>query len=84
MLLEETTYADNIQLSSKPSRDRKNLCKQTSVIYTKYMLAINKLGECYDQMVHPQKRLLIRRILDFTIIRLRKNFIRKSFHRPFE
>ena len=68
-LLDETTYADNIQLSSKPSKDRKSLCKQSGIIFTKYALAINKLGECYDQMVHPQKRLLIRRILDCTIIR---------------
>lgn len=68
-VLEDTTYADNILISSKPSKDRKQLHKQTSIIYAKYCLAINKLGECYDQIVHPQKRLLIRKILDASIVR---------------
>lgn len=68
-ILEDTTYTDNIQISSKPSRDKKQLHKQISIIFLKYILAINKLAECYDQMVHPQKRILIRKILDASIIR---------------
>lgn len=71
-ILEDTTYKDNIQISSKPSKDTKHLHKQISIIYAKYIVAINKLAECYDQMVHPQKRQLIRKILDASIIRYLK------------
>lgn len=68
-ILEDTTFDDNVHISSKPTKDRKQLYKQISVIYAKYILAINKLGECHDQMIHPQKRFLIRKILDASIIR---------------
>lgn len=36
-------------------------------MYIKYVLAFRKLEECYDQIVHPQKRRLIRHMLDGTI-----------------
>ncbi len=68
-ILEETTYNDNIQISSKPSKDKILLHKQISITCVKYIVAMNKLSECYDQVVHPQKRPLIRKILDASIIR---------------
>lgn len=68
-ILEEASYTDNLLILSRPSKDKRNFHKQLSVLYAKYILAINKLGECYDQMVHPQKRLLVRKVLDCSVIR---------------
>lgn len=39
-------------------------------LYLKYILIANKLEEIYDQMVQPQKRLLIRRLLDSSLGRV--------------
>ena len=39
-------------------------------MYINYVLIFRKLEECYDQVVHPQKRRLIRHILDGTMGRL--------------
>ena len=36
-------------------------------MYINYVLIFRKLEECYDQVVHPQKRRLIRHILDGTM-----------------
>jgi hypothetical protein len=41
-----------------------------SCIYIKYVQIYRKLEECYDQMVHPQKRLDIRKALESTIGRI--------------
>ncbi|KAK0171578.1 hypothetical protein PV328_005017 [Microctonus aethiopoides] len=35
-----------------------------------YIVICNKLEECYDQMIQPQKRRLIRKILDYTLARV--------------
>lgn len=39
-------------------------------MYIRYIEIFRKLEECYDQMLHPQKRQLIKRILETTIIRV--------------
>ncbi|KAK3245248.1 hypothetical protein CYMTET_45172 [Cymbomonas tetramitiformis] len=41
-----------------------------SCIYIKYLQIFKKLEECYDQMVHPQKRLDIKKALEGTIGRI--------------
>lgn len=41
-----------------------------SCIYIKYVQIYRKLEECYDQMVHPQKRLDIKKALESTIGRI--------------
>ena len=41
--------------------------QKVSSMYIKYVLAFRKLEECYDQIVHPQKRRLLRHMLDGTI-----------------
>ena len=43
---------------------------KVAAMYIKYTLVLRKLEECYDQIVHPQKRRLIRHMLDGTIGRL--------------
>merc|ERR1711862_832695 len=40
------------------------------VLYIKYIDIYRKLEECYDQMVHPQKRIFIKQILECTIVRI--------------
>ena len=41
-----------------------------AVLYIKYIEIYKKLEECYDQMVHPQKRIFVKKILESTMIRI--------------
>ncbi|KAF4533179.1 hypothetical protein B566_EDAN001721 [Ephemera danica] len=61
---------DAILQSAKPEKDRKLSHTMVVGLYAKYTLAINKLDLCYDQMVQPQKRILVRKLLDGSIGRL--------------
>ena len=44
--------------------------KNIAKIYIRYIVIYQNLDFCYDQMVHPQKRLLLRTLLDSTIGRI--------------
>ncbi|KAI5733919.1 hypothetical protein M8J77_000350 [Diaphorina citri] len=66
-ILEEITQIDVEQQSVKPTKDRTGAKYIVSNLYVKYLVAINNLDQCYDQIVQPQKRILIRKILDNTI-----------------
>lgn len=44
--------------------DRPAVQRDIFTIYVRYIVLSNKLEEIYDQMVQPQKRILIRSILD--------------------
>ena len=50
-----------------PLQDKVAAFQKVSTMYIKYVLTFRKLEECYDQIVHPQKRRLIRHMLDGTI-----------------
>lgn len=39
-------------------------------LYIKYIDIYRKLEDCYDQIVHPQKRIFIKRVLESTITRI--------------
>ena len=39
-------------------------------LYVRYILSFKKLEECYDQMVHPQKRIDLRKVLDSVMARI--------------
>lgn len=41
-----------------------------AVLYIKYIDIYRKLEECYDQCVHPQKRVFIKKTLECTISRI--------------
>ena len=57
-----------LSLSSfNDTQDNLTAFQKVSTMYIKYVLAFRKLEECYDQIVHPQKRRLIRHMLDGTI-----------------
>ncbi len=38
-----------------------------ATMYIKYVVVFKRLEECYDQIVHPQKRRLVRHVLDGTM-----------------
>lgn len=39
-------------------------------IYFRYIVCCNKLEQCYDQIIQPQKRILLRKLLDSTLGRI--------------
>ena len=41
-----------------------------SLLYIKYIDVYKKLEDCYDQMVHPQKRILLKEMLENSVVRL--------------
>jgi len=66
----------------KPERDRIAAFQNLAVMYIKYIQIFRKLEECYDQIVHPQKRLDIRHVLDGTmgrILELKDNMVTLEF-----
>ncbi|XP_075224915.1 dynein regulatory complex protein 11 [Lycorma delicatula] len=67
VILEDSTRIDVDQQSAKPTKDKKLAHRILSDLYIKYICAVNKLDQCYDQIVQPQKRLLIRKLLDASI-----------------
>ena len=40
------------------------------MLYIKYIEVYKKLEDSYDQMVHPQKRILLKEMLENTMVRL--------------
>ena len=53
-----------------PEVDRINFFSQMAQLYYKWISMYKKFDEAYDQIVHPQKRPLIRKLLDIVIARL--------------
>lgn len=50
-------------------------------LYVRYLQVYRKLEESYDQMVHPQKRILMKDMLENAIVRMcevKQNLIRYS------
>ncbi|XP_062251903.1 dynein regulatory complex protein 11-like [Platichthys flesus] len=54
----------------RPEKDRVVFLQSVALFYVRYLQIFRKLEEIYDQVVHPQKRRLIRTILDGVIGRL--------------
>lgn len=50
--------------------DRRQQRKLLSTLYLRYIVIANKLAECVDQMVQPQKKQLIRKLLEATLGRV--------------
>ncbi len=48
-------------------QDKLAAFQKFATMYVKYVLVFKRLEECYDQVVHPQKRRLIRHVLDGTM-----------------
>ena len=41
--------------------------KHFACLYIKYVQIFRKLEECYDGMIHPQKRLQVKKVLELVI-----------------
>ncbi|XP_044269643.1 dynein regulatory complex protein 11 [Tribolium madens] len=63
-LLAETLQSEAVQV------DRREQRQLLSTLYVRYILVSNVLSECVDQMVQPQKRRLIRKLLEATLGRI--------------
>ena len=46
------------------------LFQHYACLYIKYIDIYRKLEDCYDQIVHPQKRIFIKKTLESTICRI--------------
>ena len=57
-------------LTGKAEKDREVAYRAVSKLYLQYVKIFRTLDSCYDQMVHPQKRLLLRKLLDSSIGRI--------------
>nr|XP_014288223.1 IQ and AAA domain-containing protein 1 [Halyomorpha halys] len=63
-LLDEATRLDVEAESAKPTKDKELARRAVGRLYLMYLLAVNKLDLCYDQIVQPQKRRLLKRMLE--------------------
>lgn len=50
--------------SQKPLKDHLLIFQMLATFYIKYVQIFHNLESAYDQIVHPQKRLIIRQVLD--------------------
>lgn len=58
-------------LSSEPTQaERRQQRKQLATLYVRYIMVANKLSVCVDQIVQPQKRALIRKLLEAVLGRI--------------
>lgn len=69
-LLETLAVSDYQKLALDPEFDRSVAQRCVFELYARYILLANRLEDVYDQMVQPQKRLLVRRLLDATLGRV--------------
>jgi len=54
----------------KPELDRNIVYQKLATQFVKYVQVFRKLEECYDQIVHPQKRMTLKLLLDGTMGRM--------------
>lgn len=61
-------YADGKAQNMEDDNDE--MFQHLACLYIKYIDVYRKLEECYDQMVHPQKRIYIKKVLESTMLRI--------------
>lgn len=69
-LLECLAVNDYQKLALDPEFDRNLAQRCVFELYAKYIQAANRMENVYDQMVQPQKRIIIRKLLDSTLGRI--------------
>lgn len=62
--LEKLATHDFEYLSNEPQFDKYIIQCKIFELYAKYIVNANKLNEIYDQMLQPQKRILVKKVLD--------------------
>lgn len=66
----------------RPEKDRVVFFQRLAVLYVRYIQVFRQLEEVYDHVVHPQKRRLIRAVLDGVmgrILELKNEMVEKEF-----
>lgn len=66
----------------RPEKDRVVFFQRLTTLYVRYVRIFRKLEETYDQIVHPQKRRLIRDVLDSVIgrvLELKHEMVEKEY-----
>lgn len=66
----------------RPERDRVVFFQRLTTLYVRYVRTFRKLEEAYDQIIHPQKRRLIRDVLDGVIgrvLELKNEMVEKEY-----
>jgi len=64
MALDDLLQVENPPEPPKPEKDRLAAFQLLATMYIKYIQIFRKLESCYDQIVHPQKRRVLRHVLD--------------------
>lgn len=62
--LEDLAVRDYENQSFEPEFDKPVIQKRAHELYVRYIIIANKLEEIYDQMLQPQKCILLRKLLD--------------------
>lgn len=66
----------------RPERDRVVFFQRIATFYVRYVQIFRHLEETYDQSVHPQKRRVIRQVLDSVmgrVLELKNEMVEKEF-----
>ncbi|XP_029906335.1 dynein regulatory complex protein 11 isoform X2 [Myripristis murdjan] len=66
----------------RPERDRVVFFQRVATLYVRYLQIFRQLVEAHDQVVHPQKRSVIRMILDGVmgrVLELKNEMVEKEF-----
>lgn len=66
----------------RPEKDRVMFFQRLAVLYVRYIQIFRHLEEAYDQIVHPQKRQIIRQLLDSVmgrVLELKHEMVEKEF-----
>jgi fatty acid synthase len=68
--INEATQFDTVLHEAPHEKDKQASQIRVSELYVNYISVVNKLNQCYDQIVHTQKRLVICKLLDAYIGRV--------------
>ncbi|XP_022235649.1 IQ and AAA domain-containing protein 1-like, partial [Limulus polyphemus] len=68
--LKSTLVNDLSSEPQLPERDQQVAFQRVAKLYVNYIQIMRSLEACYDQMVHPQKRRVVRQLLDATVGRV--------------
>ncbi|CAD8093406.1 unnamed protein product [Paramecium sonneborni] len=69
-LIQVENFQNEPDFLKKPSQD---LFQHYAQNYIRYIGIYKKLEDCYDQMVHPQKKINLKELLELAIIRMIEN-----------
>lgn len=82
MDLNRLLFKERLADTPRPEKDRVLFFQRVAMLYVRYIQIFRKLEEVYDQVVHPQKRMDIRAILDSVmgrIMELKNEMVDKEF-----